>query len=476
MTAKATIAKTLDFDEDGFRFDLVTAQYRLRESTKVGRPRGLLILVNGLETAGKGEAVTQLREWLDPRLLKVKYLETEVPPASEPIWQRHALHLPRHGEITVMFGNWYADLIYAYAKDKISKKALQQAIHHIDEFERDLLANDTYVLKCWFDVFDDTLKARLDDKSKEPEYLYKLDWHDGKEIERVRELKAMLDAATHLPWHEISGANTKQASLDFCGEVLAALDTEPHKRSKAKRPFPMAQIPKKLLSPSNEKIDKHNYHDQLDDHQDKLAKLLRKHHDRNIILVFEGMDAAGKGGAIKRIVSPLDPREYEIHNIAAPEPVELEHPYLWRFWHRLPAGSGLTIFDRSWYGRVLVERVEALTRQSAWQEAYSEINRFEAQLIDKGAIVLKFWLAIDSDVQLKRFKDREKTPHKRFKITPDDWRNRERWDDYVQAAADMIERTSTVDAPWHIVAFNQKHEARLEVLHVLLETLEVQLK
>lgn len=466
----------IEFDEDTLRLKLITAQYELRESVHVKRPRGVLVLVNGMETSGKGKAVTNLRDWVDPRLLKLSYLPTQYPSKHEPIWQRHAKPLPRHGEVTVMFGNWYADLVYGYVKCKLSKKTVQEHLAHIAEFEQDMMANDTHVVKCWFDISDKTLKKRLKDDDDEPEHLYKLDWKNEKQVAKVREIKAMLDHSfadkPALAWHDIDGEDHDHANQAFAEHVLYGLNHPVYARKPAKRPFPASDIPEVLLKPSQTVLTKDEYKAQLKPLQEEFAELVRQHKKDNVVLVFEGMDAAGKGGSIRRVVSPLDPREYTIHNIAAPEPEELEHPYLWRFWHRLPSGGGLTIFDRSWYGRVLVERVEAFASQAAWQEAYDEINRFEQQLADKGTVVLKFWLAIDIDVQLERFKARENTPHKRFKITPDDWRNRDRWEDYVQAAADMLERTSTDESPWHIVATNDKHSARLLVLKACVERLK----
>ena len=219
---------------------------------------------------------------------------------------------------------------------------------------------------------------------------------------------------------------------------------------------------------------------QLASQQVKLAKLLRARGGRHVVFAFEGMDAAGKGGAIKRLVAPLDPREYQIYNIGAPMQYELQHPYLWRFWTRLPNEqieriSRIAIFDRTWYGRVLVERIEGFAANNEWQRAYAEINRFEADLAAAGIIVLKYWLAIDKEEQLQRFEERNQTPHKQFKLTDEDWRNRDKWEDYVQAAADMLARTDTVAAPWCVVATNNKREARLQVLNHAITQLESRL-
>jgi polyphosphate kinase 2 (PPK2 family) len=197
-----------------------------------------------------------------------------------------------------------------------------------------------------------------------------------------------------------------------------------------------------------------------------------RYDERKVIVAFEGMDAAGKGGAIKRIVKKLDPREYEIHSIAAPERYELRRPYLWRFWNKLNDGGKITIFDRTWYGRVLVERIEGFASVVEWQRAYNEINRFEENLVDSQTVIVKIWLAISKDEQEVRFKDREQTPHKRFKITEEDWRNRDKWDDYLKAAADMFERTNTDYAPWYVIATDDKNTARIEVLKAILKQLK----
>jgi polyphosphate kinase 2 (PPK2 family) len=188
------------------------------------------------------------------------------------------------------------------------------------------------------------------------------------------------------------------------------------------------------------------------------------------------MDAAGKGGAIKRLVTPLDPREYQIYNIGAPMLYELQRPYLWRFWQKLPNEqtdriSRVGIFDRTWYGRVLVERIEGFATDNEWQRAYDEINRFEAALAASGTLVIKYWLAIDKKEQLKRFETREETAYKKFKLTDDDWRNRDKWSDYVQSAADMLARTDTKNAPWCVIANNDKRQARLEVLDHAIDQL-----
>ncbi len=232
-----------------------------------------------------------------------------------------------------------------------------------------------------------------------------------------------------------------------------------------------AAVPQLLLEPQNEELAENEYKSRLKELSRQVATALR-HDERQVVIVFEGMDAAGKGGAIKRIVKKLDPREYTIYSIAAPEKYELRRPYLWRFWNKLDEHEDIMIFDRSWYGRVLVERIEGFAKPAEWQRAYDEINRFEKDLTDSQTLVIKFWLAISKDEQAKRFQARADTPHKRFKITDEDWRNREKWDEYLKAAADMFERTSPAWAPWQVIATNNKEAARIQVLEGILKKLQ----
>lgn len=504
-------------DKDTLRLALVTAQYALRATRQrapvtTNKPTGILVLVNGMEQAGKGTAVKQLREWVDPRLLKVEATVGGCPLAYQPIWQAHTKMMPRHGDVMVYFGNWYADLLYntmrmAIAESKDTdersedneyKKAgwqayFQQQLVKLQTFEKDLVANQTKLLKCWFHVDVETLQARLNDTEADPQFLYQIDWHNEKVIETFNEVAVTL-LRQQDDWIIIDGKDKSQAANHFCHEVLQAMQnaltsSQPsttksqvkqslsnkstlHKSKSDKTlesAFEPVKIPAYLKDIENSKIEKADYQKALTAKQARLAELLRARNGHHVIFAFEGMDAAGKGGAIKRLVAPLDPREYQIYNIGAPMLYETEHPYLWRFWTKLPNQqtdriSRIAIFDRTWYGRVLVERVEGFAADEEWQRAYDEINRFEADLAAVGTVVIKYWLAIDKKEQLKRFEAREETPHKQFKLTEDDWRNRDKWSDYVQSAADMLARTDTADAPWCVVATNNKRQARLEVL------------
>jgi polyphosphate:AMP phosphotransferase len=285
------------------------------------------------------------------------------------------------------------------------------------------------------------------------------------------------------PWIVVEGADARYRGL-MVGKTLHAALTRwlatPGVAHHGETPLPPAPIDARNVLKQVDlarTLDKDKYQQQLVDHQGRLARLTRKKAFRrhSVVAVFEGMDAAGKGGAIRRVANALDIRQYDIHPIAAPSDEERAQPYLWRFWRHVPRRGRVAIFDRSWYGRVLVERVEELCTEYDWMRAYSEINDFEEQLVRAGAIVVKFWLQISPQEQLKRFKEREATPYKRFKITTDDWRNREKHDLYQRTVVDMIERTSTEIAPWTLVAAEDKRAARVQILKTLCQRIDATL-
>ena len=512
--------------EDQLSFDLITAQTTLREQRAGKNSRGLLILVNGMENSGKGEAVKALTEWMDARYIKVHATMGQHPSRYQPIWQRHTWQLPRKGEIAVYFGNWYADLIrYVFdCGDDIDEQRLQQMIEDIEAFEQDLVNNNTDIVKCLFWVDNKTLKKRLTDEEPDPEQLYHLDWFRKKDVKRFKRFSSRL-MGLQSSWHHIDGQDIDASNIQFANVVLAALQTmnqlaaaddDQDNRAKTDKsvhlktdenpvkpnplPFKPTPLINELVNVDNQALAKADYKKQLHSKQHILAELIRERGQRHILFVFEGMDAAGKGGAIRRIIAPLDPREFTIHAISAPTEDELKHAYLWRFWTRLPHdemadvdiaylsqkfkrnkcvallkqrlhNSRVTIFDRSWYGRVLVERIEGFAKEADWQRAYGEINRFENDLVQSNAIVVKFWLAISEEEELKRFKAREETPNKQFKITDDDWRNRAKWHEYVQAASDMIHLTHHKKRPWYVIATDDKYTARLKILDAIISEL-----
>ena len=458
--------------EEELSLDLIEAQYALKDSQDKKNAKSVLILVSGIELAGKGEAVKQLREWLDPRYLKVKADAPKLLSADETFWQSYTRFIPAEGQIVVMFGNWYSDLLSTamHVAKPLDETLFDAYVEQMRSFEHDLQNNNVHVIKVWFDLSWKSLQKRLDQIDASEQHWHKLhglDWRNKKQYDTLQSLSQRFTD----DWYVIDGEDAERRDQCFAQYILQTLQELPVHQTKVTEKWQQAKVPNELLEPSKQVLDKYQYKDELSKLTKKVADALR-YDDRKVIVALEGMDAAGKGGAIKRIVKKLDPREYEIHTIGAPERYELRRPYLWRFWNKLNDGEKITIFDRTWYGRVLVERIEEYATTVEWQRAYDEINRFEQSLVDSQTIVVKIWLAISKDEQAVRFKEREETPHKRFKITPEDWRNREKWDDYLDAAADMFERTNTDYAPWYVIATDDKNTARIEVLKAILKQLK----
>lgn len=458
--------------EEELSLDLIEAQYALKDSQDKKNAKSVLILVSGIELAGKGEAVKQLREWLDPRYLKVKADAPKLLSADQTFWQSYTRFIPAEGQIVVMFGNWYSDLLSTamHVAKPLDETLFDAYVEQMRSFEHDLQNNNVHVIKVWFDLSWKSLQKRLDQIDASEQHWHKLhglDWRNKKQYDTLQSLSQRFTD----DWYVIDGEDAERRDQCFAQYILQTLQELPVHQTKVTEKWQQAKVPNELFEPSKQVLDKDQYKDELSKLTKKVADALR-YDDRKVIVALEGMDAAGKGGAIKRIVKKLDPREYEIHTIGAPERYELRRPYLWRFWNKLNDGEKITIFDRTWYGRVLVERIEEYATTVEWQRAYDEINRFEQSLVDSQTIVVKIWLAISKDEQAVRFKEREETPHKRFKITPEDWQNREKWDDYLDAAADMFERTNTDYAPWYVIATDDKNTARIEVLKVILKQLK----
>lgn len=451
----------------------------------------VIVLINGIEGAGKGETVKLLNEWMDPRLIEVRTFDRPTDEELErpPAW-RYWRQLPAKGRMGVFFGNWYSQMIQNRVHGRTKDAALDQAINDVERLEQMLCDEGALIFKFWFHLSKKQMKKRLKALEDDPMHSWRispLDWQQSKTYDRfVRFGERVLRRTSrdYAPWHVIEGVDANYRSLAV-GRILldglrAALDQPARPVHQAMAPLGDSIDKLNLLDALDlsRRLAKDDYKQQLIEEQARLAMLLRDKRMRRHALVaaFEGNDAAGKGGAIRRVAGALDPRQYHIVPIAAPSQEELAQPYLWRFWRHIPARGQFTVFDRTWYGRVLVERVEGFCSQSDWMRAYGEINDFEEQLADAGVIVVKFWLAIDSKTQLQRFKARENTPFKRYKITEDDWRNREKWPLYREAVGDMVDRTSTEIAPWTLMEANDKHWARVKVLRTINEALEAAFK
>ncbi|MFF7708773.1 polyphosphate:AMP phosphotransferase [Pseudomonas sp. NPDC007930] len=466
---------------------LLDVQYELKQQQRFQ----VIVLINGIEGAGKGETVKLLNEWMDPRLIEVRTFDrpSDEELAHPPAW-RYWRQLPAKGRMGVFFGNWYSQMIQNRVHGKIKDAALDQAINDAERLEQMLCDEGALIFKFWFHLSRKQMKKRLKALEDDPLHSWRispLDWQQSKTYNRfVRFGERVLRRTSrdYAPWHVIEGVDANYRSLAV-GNILleglrAALAQPAQTVHQAMAPLGASLDKRNLLDALDLSLalDKDDYKQRLVEEQARLATLLRDKRMRRHALVaaFEGNDAAGKGGAIRRVCAALDPRQYHIVPIAAPSEDERVQPYLWRFWRQIPPRGQFTIFDRTWYGRVLVERVEGFCSQSDWMRAYGEINDFEEQLTDAGVIVVKFWLAIDQHTQLERFKAREKTPFKRYKITEDDWRNREKWPAYREAVGDMVDRTSTEIAPWTLIEANDKHWARVKVLRTLNDAIEAAFK
>ena len=469
-------------EEPKLRHKLLDLQYRLLE--KPDFP--LLILVNGVDGAGKGETVNLLNEWMDPRHIQTHaFGEVSDYERAFPEMWRYWQVLPPKGRIGVLFGSWYTQPILDRVAGRSKRAEFELRLERIRLFERMLVAEGASILKLWFHLSKPAQKKRLKELSSRKETAWRVSKQDWRHFERYDAFvdvseDALRETSTgEAPWHVIEGSDHEYRSLTAGKLVQSTLELRLKGKHPALTPAAPPAVPpidgKTLLASFDysRKLERDEYDKRLARAQARLALLTRSRRmrDRSLVIVFEGMDAAGKGSTIRRITHALDARFYRVIPVAAPTEEERAQPYLWRFWRSVPPHGRATIFDRSWYGRVLVERVENFCSEAAWMRGYHEINDFEEQLAAAGAIVVKFWLAVSAREQLRRFKAREDTPYKRHKITPEDWRNRKKWPAYERAVEDMVERTSTDVAPWHIVASDDKPFARVEVVETLVERL-----
>jgi len=477
-----TLAKdAFDALEPRLRTALLKAQYRQLEQAD----RSLLIVVAGIDGAGKGAAINLLNEWMDPR--HIHTLAFGAPTIDEhehpPFW-RYWNALPSKGKTGIVFGSWYVPLLREATRKKPRKRRIACHMDAIHRFEAGLAAEGVQIIKLWYHLSAEAQAARTSALLSNAETAWQVTPADRKvqkKYDRICRAGQQVIAALnppHAPWTIIPSADEYLRTVRTAQAVLHALQ---HRAQAPKAKAFIAPGLAKRHSPDrltqldySLELDKDTYESELGLLQGRLARAVRSDafKKRALVLVFEGQDAAGKGGAIRRVTRALDLRQVDIHPISAPMRYELLFPYLWRFWRRLPRLGRIAIFDRSWYGRVLVERVEGLASTADWRRAYAEINDFERQQTEHGAIVLKFWLAITPDEQLQRFHERERSPFKNFKITPDDWRNREKTDQYIGAANDMLAHTDTDHAPWHVIATNDKRYARVHVLKNIVATLE----
>ena len=471
-------------EEPKLRNALLQAQLELTQQKRFP----VLILIAGAEGAGKSETVNLLAEWMDPRHIQTSaFADPSDEEGERPHMWRYWRALPPKGKLGIFFGAWHTQPVMQRAFRKIDEPQFDQFIEEAKHFEQMLADEGVLVLKFWFHLTKEQQHARLRSLEKDPKTRWRVtdvDWKYYKmhaAFERVGEHYTRRTSTAQSPWIVVAGADARYRNLTVGKALLAAMRERLDEKNPGKGPD---RTPPLLPSVDKQNVikalqldrplTKAKFETELEKWQGHLNLLSRhrKFANRSVVCVFEGNDAAGKGGAIRRVTSALDARRYRGIPVAAPTEEERAQPYMWRFWRHLPRAGHFAIFDRSWYGRVLVERVEGYCSEEDWMRAYSEINDFEEQMVRHGTIVAKFWLTISKEEQFKRFKARESVSFKQFKITADDWRNRKKWDAYELAVCDMVDRTSSSLAPWTLVEANNKYFARIKVLKTLCKAIE----
>jgi AMP-polyphosphate phosphotransferase len=481
-----------DFKEQQelLRTELLSAQRDLKDSNVP-----VIVLISGVEAAGKGEVVNRLNEWLDTRGVQTFAFwdETDEERARPRYW-RFWRSMPPRGEISILFGGWYQTPIEHRFKGYCTDAEMDGELNRIVEFERMLIQDGALILKFWFHMSENDQKTRLKELSRDDKSRWKMLPDKSKFSEQYAAFEQVAERVIRhtdrgaSPWYLVEAEDRRYRDLTVGKTLLHAIrsrlrETKPAEPTTLVGSLDLPSSPSAQITLLDQldlslALDRDTYRQEMSRLQTEINELAWTAYNkkRSTVLVFEGVDAGGKGGAIRRITTAIDARLYRALPVAAPTDEEKAHHYLWRFWRHIPRAGYITLYDRSWYGRVLVERVEGFASDAEWRRAYSEINQFEEQLVDSGIILLKFWLHISDEEQLRRFKDRENVPYKQYKITDEDWRNREKWPQYRDAVNEMIVRTSTKHSAWNLVEGNDKPYARVKVLKTVCQTLREAIK
>ncbi len=473
------------------REDLMALQQQIR-ALKIP----VVIVIEGLSASGKGAMLGKLIEGLDSRAYQTHPVRRpNCVEESYPTMWRYWTQMPKRGHIALFCSSWYGELNKTcMAHEDDVPEILPQRLNEIISMESQLICDGTLILKFFLHVSQQEQYNRLKKMEKKKSTAWHVVEQDHEQNKRYDEYMKGMDnlmSITNLkgaPWHILDATDLKACKRSIYETVIRSFKDVIHERKTGLRPWDVPMLPN--LSPITSQgfpplrtIDLHKeleapYKDELKALTKKLKKLQEKLYRKDIPLAiaFEGWDAAGKGGAIYRLIKGLDARGFTVTAISAPTPLEDSHHYMWRFYHALPPKGHIAIFDRTWYGRVMVERIEGFCTQPQWQRAYEEINRFEKQWTDSGAILCKFWLQIDEEEQLTRFDDRAADPEKQWKLTDEDWRNRDKWPQYEQAVDEVLQRTHTAHAPWTVVEANNKKYARIKVLRTVINAIEKRLQ
>ena len=464
-----------------------------REARAKGLP--VMVVFEGWGASGKGTMISRLIQPLDPRGFKVFTIQAENEEEHmHPFLWRFWTKTPAKGRMHIFDRSWYRRVITEQMDAPMDQKRLDAAYHQILSFEEQLSADGTLIIKFFLHISADEQEKRLKKLERSSETKWRVTKADWKHF---KQYKAYLPMYDHMleqtdmswaPWHVIEATDREYAAVKVMTIVAGMIEERLNEENAKESRSHLAERAQEELPGTEETMrttvldgvdasltmTKEDYKKRLSVLQKELTRLQNEMYLKRIpvVVALEGWDAAGKGGAIKRLTEPLDPRGYEVVPTAAPNDIEKAHHYLWRFWRAMPKDGHMTIFDRTWYGRVMVERIEGFCSQAEWRRAYREINQMEQNLTDHGVIVLKFWLQIDKDEQERRFNERMEDPEKQWKITDEDWRNREKWDAYVKAVDEMILRTSTTYAPWTIVEADSKYYARIKILETVVWALK----
>ena len=467
------------------REQLVRLQVRLKEV-----PSKVLLIFAGEEGGGRGEVINTLSGWLDPRGVEtVAFREPSDEERERPPMWRFWRCLPANGRLGIFAGSWYTELLRAQAGEGRPPAPTARHLEHIRHFEKLLSDHGTLIIKIWLHLSKTDQRRRLAELAANPDTA----WRVTDEARRHHRLHDRLArAAARLrestdrpgaPWTVIDAADPRARNLAVAKLVVRKLDAHLTRLERVRPKPPRATTPKplqpaglaRLLAlPLDQKLSSADYEAKREKWLGRLNRATRAAQDahRSVVFVFEGWDAAGKGGAIRRLTSAIDAQDYRVIPVAKPTDEEKAHHYLWRFWRHVPRAGLVTIYDRSWYGRVLVERLEGFCTEAEWRRAYDEMNDFEQQLSEHGTIVIKFWMHVSRDEQLRRFREREETAYKRHKINAEDWRNRRKWHAYEIAVGDMLALSDTLSAPWHLIPADNKRHARLQILKTAAKSIE----
>ena len=460
--------------------DKLTAQQMALKEAKIP----VIVLVEGWAAAGKGSLINDLISEVDPRFSSVFNADSARKESDRyPFLYPYFKAIPEDGKLLFMDSGWMEATVRASLSGELGKRDYRRRILSVNRFERQLRDNGYLVLKLFINIPKDEQTQRLQELCASEDTDWRVSAYDLWQNEDYGDFRKAYDAFMTeteeiSPWHILDGSKKSLLKYDafrlLTDLIESGLAAGRFHGAPVEEEFPLLPMPKLADVDLSVSIEKDAYKAELKELQEKIARLHNVIYRKRIpfVICYEGWDAAGKGGNIRRLAYPLDPRGFDVYPIASPEPHEKARHYLWRFWTRLPRSGHFAIFDRTWYGRVMVERIEGFCEESDWQRAYNEMNEFEEELHEWGAVILKFWIHIDRDTQLERFTARQNTPEKQWKITEEDWRNREKWPLYEQAVTDMLEKTSTEYAPWYIIESNDKLYARIKVLRIVAEAME----